>query len=166
MAKTKPSDSEHSLRERLLYLLQGKGAHVDFDAAIRGLPPRLRGARARGLPWTLWSLLEHMRLAQWDILDFCRNPEYVTPRWPEDYWPKSDAPPNPAAWEKSVRQFRADLKAMQRLVADPHTDLYSRIPHGDGQNILREALLVADHNAYHIGQFVTLRRLLGAWKED
>jgi hypothetical protein len=166
MAKSKALDRDQVLRERLLYLMQGKGAHVDFDGAVSGLPATLRGKKPKGLPYTPWALLEHMRLAQWDILDFCRNPNYKAPHWPDDYWPKSDAPPSAAAWDKSVRQFRADLKAMQQLVSDPQTDLFSPIPHGDGQNILREALLVADHNAYHLGQFVTVRRLLGAWKED
>jgi hypothetical protein len=108
-------------------------------------------------------LLEHMRLAQWDILDFSRNAKHVSPPWPEGYWPKSEAPPSADAWDKSVRKFRKDLKTMQELVANPKTDLYARIPWGDGQTILREALLIADHNAYHLGQFVDLRRIVGCW---
>jgi hypothetical protein len=110
-------------------------------------------------------LLEHMRIAQWDILEFSRNPRYVSPAWPEGYWPKTAAPPTPTAWNVTVRAFRRDLRAMQRLVAHPATDLYARIPHGDGQTILREALLVADHNAYHLGQLIVVRRLLGAWSD-
>jgi hypothetical protein len=109
-------------------------------------------------------LLEHLRLAQWDILEFCRNSRHKSPDWPNGYWPKTDAPPSTPAWSKSIQHFRKDLKSMQDLVANPKTDLYARIPWGDGQTILREALLVADHNAYHLGQLVDLRRLLGAWK--
>jgi len=109
--------------------------------------------------------VEHMRIAQWDILEFVRNPRYVELKFPDDYWPRGDAPPNSAAWDQSLASFRADLKAMQDIVADPATDLFARIPHGDGQTILREALLVADHNAYHLGQLVVVRRALGAWSE-
>ena len=154
-----------ALREHLLYLLRGGGAHLDFEKAVAGLPAGLRGARPAGLPHTPWRLLEHMRICQWDILEFSRNPKHVSPTFPEGYWPQGDAPPDAAAWDRSVAAFRADLKAMQGLVADPATDLFARIPHGDGQTILREALLVADHNAYHLGQFVVVRRLLGAWQE-
>jgi hypothetical protein len=155
--------NDQSLREHLLYLLRGGGAHLDFDAAIAGLPAALRGARADGVPHTPWRLLEHLRIAQWDILEFSRNPRHVSPPWPNGYWPAGDAPPDPASWDRSVAAFRADLQAMQDLVADPATDLFARIPHGDGQTILREALLVADHNAYHLGQLVEVRRVLGAW---
>jgi len=155
----------HSLREHLLYLLRGGGAHLDFDAAVAGLPTELRGARAASVPHTPWRLVEHMRIAQWDILEFSRNPKHVSPPFPQGYWPEGDAPPNAAAWERSLTAFRADLKAMQDLVADPSTDLFARIPHGEGQTILREALLVADHNAYHLGQLVMLRRVLDAWPE-
>lgn len=155
-----------SLRDHLLFLLQGGGAHLDFDKAIGGLPAKLRGARPDKVPHTPWRLLEHMRIAQWDILEFSRNPKHVSPAFPDGYWPKGDAPPEPAAWDQSVAAFRADLKAMQDLVADPATDLFAKIPHGDGQTILREALLVADHNAYHLGQLVVVRRLLGAWTDD
>ncbi len=113
----------------------------------------------------LWMVLEHLRLTQWDILEFSRNPKYRSPKWPEGYWPKTEAPPDASAWNKSIQQFRKDLKAMQDLVANPKTDLYARIPWGDGQTLLREALLLADHNAYHLGQLIDVRRLLGAWKE-
>ncbi|HOK46266.1 MAG TPA: DinB family protein [Bryobacteraceae bacterium] len=151
------------LREHLLYLLRGKGAHADFEAAVKGLPAKLRGAKPEGAPYTIWQVLEHMRIAQWDILEFSRNPEHVSPDWPSGYWPETEAPPSPAAWEKSIRDFQADLEAMQALVADPATDLFARIPGGSGQTVLREALLVADHNAYHLGELVLLRRMLGAW---
>jgi hypothetical protein len=152
------------VRRHVLYLLGGGGAHVSFNDALSGLSARQRGARPKGLEVTPWKILEHMRLAQWDILDFSRNPEYKEMKFPDDYWPKRDAPPSAAAWNKSVKGFRADLEAMQNLVRDPETDLFAPIPWGDGQTILREALLVADHNAYHLGQLVTVRRLLGAWK--
>ena len=154
---------DKALREHLLYLLRGGGAHVKFETAIADLPHRLRGVKPQGLPFTAWRLLEHMRLAQWDILEFSRNPKHVSPEWPGGYWPQADGPADDAAWEKSVRAFRAGLKGMQKLVANPAADLFARIPHGDGQTLLREALLVADHNAYHLGQLVMLRRQLGAW---
>jgi hypothetical protein len=157
---------DQDLREHLLYLLRGGGAHVHFDAAVADLPEALRGAKPPGIPHTPWRLLEHMRIAQWDILEFSRNPRHVSPPWPDGYWPEGDAPPNPHAWDRCVAGFRADLRAVQDLVADPATDLFARIPHGDGQTLLREALLVADHNAYHLGQLVTVRRALGAWPAD
>ncbi len=157
-------DHERSLRKHLLELLAGGSAHAKFDDVIKGLPPKLRGAKPPKFPHTAWMLLEHLRLAQWDILEFSRNPKHVSPPWPSGYWPKTEAPPNAAAWNKSVQQFRRDLKAMQALVANRKTDLFARIPWGDGQTILREALLVADHNAYHLGQLLDLRRLQGTWK--
>jgi hypothetical protein len=159
-------DRDKLLREHLLYLLKGGGAHAKYDEVIADFTSKLRGEKAHNLPHTAWMLLEHMRLAQWDILEFSRKAKHVSPEWPKGYWPKSEDPPSTSAWDKSLKAFRADLKGMQQLVADPKTDLYARIPWGDGQTILREALLVADHNAYHLGQLVTLRRLLGAWPED
>ncbi len=152
-----------ALRDHLVKLLRGGAAHLDFEAAIAELPVALRGAKLPGVPHTPWRLLEHLRIAQWDILEFSRNPEHVSPPFPEGYWPEGDAPPNPGAWGQSVAGFRADLQAMQDLVTNPATNLFARIPHGQGQTILREALLVADHNAYHLGQLVLLRRALGAW---
>jgi len=110
-------------------------------------------------------LLEHMRIAQWDILEFSRNGKHVSPDWPKGYWPRSDSPPTSAAWNVSIKKFRRDLKAVQGLVANPKTDLFARIPWGDGQTVLREALLLADHNAYHVAQLVDVRRLLGVWPE-
>lgn len=156
---------DQSLRQHLLYLLRGGGAHVDFEKAIAGLPAELRGAKFSGLPFSAWGLLEHMRIAQWDILEFSRDPKHVSPSWPQSYWPSGDGPPSPEAWDRSVAAFRADRKAMEQLVGASKTDLHARIPHGDGQTVLREALLVADHNAYHLGQLVMLRRLLAAWPE-
>ena len=157
---------DKSLREHVLYLLRDGGAHLKFDAAIADIPENLRGAKPAGVPHSPWRLLEHMRIAQWDILEFSRNPKHVSPKFPDGYWPNGDTPPQPPAWDGSVKAFRADLKAMQDLVADPATDLFAKIPHGDGQTILREALLVADHNAYHLGQLVVVRRSLGAWPEE
>jgi hypothetical protein len=156
-------NTDKALREHLLHLLRGGGAHLHFDAALAELLPKLRGARPPGIPHTPWRLLEHMRIAQWDILEFSRNPRHVSPKFPDGYWPEGDAPPDDTAWDRSVAAFRADLQAMQNLVADPKTDLFARIPHGEGQTILREALLIADHNAYHLGQLVCVRRALGAW---
>jgi hypothetical protein len=159
-------NQDQSLRDHLLYLLRGGGAHLDFNSALAKLPLKLRGAKAKGVPHTPWRLLEHMRIAQWDILEFCRNPRHVSPEFPEDYWPKGDGPPSATAWNNSVKAFGNDLQAMQDLVANPTTDLFARIPHGESQTILREALLVADHNAYHLGQLVVVRRALGAWPKE
>ena len=156
--------NDQPVREHVLKLLEGGQAHATFDAAVKGLPAELRGKRPRGAEHSPWELLEHMRIAQRDILEFSTDSKYTAPNWPDDYWPESPKPPNDSAWAKSVRAFNADLDAMRKLVADESTDLYAPIPHGDGQTILREALLVADHNAYHIGQLVLVRRLLGAWK--
>ncbi|HTS48725.1 MAG TPA: DinB family protein [Bryobacteraceae bacterium] len=161
MAK-KNSDA---LRQHLLDLLRGGQAHADFEAAVADFPSQLRGKKPKGAPHTAWQLLEHLRIAQWDILEFSRNAKHVSPKWPDGYWPKTEAPPSASAWNNSVRSFRADLKAMAKLVASEESDLSARIPHGDGQTLMREALLVADHNAYHIGQLILLRRLLGAWKD-
>jgi hypothetical protein len=155
---------DQSLRKHLVELLEGGSAHAKFDDVIKGLPAQLRGVKPANFPHTAWMLLEHLCLAQRDILEFSRNPKHVSPPWPSGYWPKTEAPPSVAAWNKSVQQFRRDLKAMQTLVANRKTDLFARIPWGDGQTILREALLLADHNAYHLGQLLDVRRLLGAWK--
>jgi hypothetical protein len=159
-------DRDRVLRDHVLYLLRDGGAHLDFDKAVTGLPAKLRGAKPPGVPHSPWRLVEHMRLAQWDILEFSRNPRHVSPKFPEGYWPKGDAPPDAKAWDASIKAFRKDLKAMEDLVDDPKTDLLARIPHGEGQTILREALLVADHNAYHLGQLIVIRRMLGAWSEE
>jgi len=162
----KPSSraSGAALRKHLIELLRSRGAHADFDEAVDGLPDALRGARVKEVPFTPWRLLEHLRLAQWDILEFSRNPKHKSPQWPEGYWPEGDAPPSSTAWDASVAAFRRDLAEMEKLVSDSSNDLFAPIPHGEGQTLLREALLVADHNSYHIGQLILLRRLLGAWK--
>ena len=157
--------SAKALRAQLIDLVDWHDAHADFDAVVTGVPTGLQGARPDGLPHSLWQLLEHMRIAQHDILDFCRNPAYTEMKWPEDYWPGNAAPPSAAAWEVSVGAFKRDRDAMKQLVADPNVDLFARIPHGTGQTYLREVLLIADHNAYHLGQLVATRRQLGIWTE-
>lgn len=156
---------DHHLRQNLAYLIAGGGAHAKFEDVMRGLPPKLRGAKPENFPHSPWMLLEHLRIAQWDILEFSRNPKHVSPKWPEGYWPKTAAPPTAAAWTKSIQQFRRDQKALLNLVSNRKTDLFAKIPWGDGQTILREALLLADHNAYHLAQIVDVRRLLGAWHD-
>jgi uncharacterized damage-inducible protein DinB len=161
----KQDPKDKVLREHVIDLLDGGGAHVKFDEVVADIPPQLLRQKPARLPHSLWMLLEHLRIVQRDILDFSHNPEYVSPKWPEGYWPKTEAPPSPAAWTASVKQFRKDLKAMKDLVKDPETDLFAKIPWGDGQTVLREALLLADHNAYHLGQMLDVRRLLGAWPE-
>lgn len=158
------TDQEKSLRKHLLDLLDGGNAHAKFDDIIKDLLPKLRGAKPENYPHSAWMLVEHLRIAQWDILEFCRNPKYAAPEWPKDYWPKHEAPPSAEAWNKSIEELHRDMKALRDLVADPKTDLFTPIPWGEGQTILREALLVADHNAYHLGQLLDVRRLLGAWK--
>ncbi|HEV3205641.1 MAG TPA: DinB family protein [Terriglobales bacterium] len=159
------TDKHNSLRQHLTYLLKGGGAHATFDDVIGGIPAKLRGQKPAGMAHSPWMLLEHLRLAQWDILEFSRNRKHVSPDFPHGYWPVTDAPPSAAAWSASITSFHKDLKSMQNLVANQKTDLYARIPWGSGQTLLREALLMADHNAYHLGQLVDLRRLLGAWSE-
>jgi len=152
------------MREHLLYLLKGGGAHVHFDAAVKGLPAELHGQRPQGAAHSPWEIVEHMRIAQRDILEFSRNGKHVSPNWPEGYWPNTAGPPDAKAWSGSLRAFRADLESMCALVSDESLDLLAPIPHGQGQTVLREALLVADHNSYHLGEFITVRRLLEAWK--
>jgi DinB family protein len=155
---------ENAVRDQLRRLLDWEEAHVNFDTAVAKIPVKLRGSRPRGLPYSSWQLIEHLRIAQHDILDFCRNPDYKELKWPDDYWPSAAAPPSSSAWDKSIRQFRKDRKALQQLAADTSIDLGARIPHGSGQTYLRELVLAADHAAYHIGELVLLRRLLGIWK--
>ena len=159
------TDQDHSLRQHLADLLKGGNAHATFDEAVAGVPVKVRGQKPTGFPHSPWMILEHLRITQRDILEFSRNKNHVSPDWPEGYWPKAEAPPSSTAWDESIKEFRKDLKAMQDLAADPKVDLYARIPWGEGQTILREVLLVADHTAYHLAQLVDVRRLLGAWPE-
>lgn len=155
--------NDKKLWEHLAKLLEGGEAHADLRHAFSDLPEAQRGVKPTGAPHSAWQLLEHFRIAQWDILEFSRNAKHVSPQFPDGYWPVSDAPPSAEAWDKSVAAVERDLAAMKKLVGSPKTDLFAPIAHGKGQTILREALLLADHNAYHLGQVVLLRRLLGAW---
>ena len=157
--------STKAVRDLLGRALAWHDAHASFEDAVKDMPASLRGKRPEGLPYSAWELLEHLRLAQRDILDFCVDPNYKKDKtWPEDYWPPSPAPSSDAAWEDSIRAFVADRKAMQKLAVDTSVDLEAKIPHGSGQTYLRELVLVIDHNAYHVGQLVLVRRLLGNWK--
>jgi hypothetical protein len=152
-----------ALRKQLVRVLESDEAHAGFEDVIADFPVELRGKRPQGAPHSPWELLEHMRIAQWDILEFSRDGKHQSPKFPEGYWPGSPEPPSAEAWEKSVKGFLADRKELARLVADESAELFARIPHGSGQTLLREALLTADHNAYHLGQLVLVRRLLGVW---
>jgi hypothetical protein len=154
-----------ALREHLLYLLRGGGAHIEFGEALEGFPEELFNARVEGVPYTPWQLLEHMRIAQWDIVEFTRTAAHVSPEWPDGYWPDKSKEAGADDWRLSVEGFREDLRRMEALVEDESGDLYAVIPHGTGQTLLREALLVADHNAYHLGALVTLRRALEAARD-
>jgi hypothetical protein len=156
--------NDKALRQHVINLLKGADAHVAFDAAVNSVPVNLRGRRPEGAEHSLWELLEHLRIAQWDILEFSRNAKHKSPEFPSGYWPRAETPPDEKAWDQSVQAFRKDLASLCELVAEGSTDLFAKIPHGDSQTVLREALVAADHNAYHVGQLVLLRRLLGAWQ--
>jgi len=153
---------DESLRKHVLYLLGGGGAHLSFDDFVNSFPPDLCNRQIEGLPYTPWQVLEHMRLAQWDILEFSRDASHVSPEWPKGYWPQPDELGNPNLWQQTIDGFRDDLKEMEALVQNPSTDLHAKIPHGDGQTILREALLIADHNAYHLGALAVMARIVKA----
>jgi hypothetical protein len=157
------ANTDAALRKHVIDVLKGGSAHVHFMDALEEFPSNKRGTFAPGLPHTGWQLLEHARIAQWDILEFSRNPKHVSPGFPEGYWPKTPGPPSETEWDKSVQAFQRDLDEMAELVKNSRTDLFAKIPHGDGQTVLRQALVLADHNAYHLGQLVDLRRALGAW---
>ncbi|HEX3101360.1 MAG TPA: DinB family protein [Pyrinomonadaceae bacterium] len=151
-------DKEKALREHLLELLDGKSAHIDLESALKDFPSDKINDKPDGSPHSAWQLLEHIRIAQWDILDFCRNPNYKEMKWPDDYWPKDDG--TKETWDRSVKLVLDDLQAMREIVSNESTDLFAKIPHGSGQTILREAMLVADHNAYHVGQIVFIKKML------
>ena len=159
-----PKQETVSLRKTLSELLRMKGAHLDLETALVDFPAKLRGAKLPGAPHTAWQLLEHMRIALWDIYEFSINQKHQSPEWPKEYWPEKAAPEHEGDWDKSAKAYKDLIQQMSDLVSDEKVDLFARIPHGDGQTILREALLVADHNAYHLGQLVLVRKLLGAWK--
>lgn len=150
------------LIDELTWLLEGGGAHAGFDEALDGLSEELRGKKADKLPYSIWQLVEHIRIAQWDMVKFSKHEKHISPPWPEGYWVKEAAPDDDEAWEKSIRQINDDRKDFIELLKSG--DIYKKIPHGDGQSILREALQIADHNAYHIAEIVVIRRLLGAWR--
>ncbi|HUY94671.1 MAG TPA: DinB family protein [Terracidiphilus sp.] len=156
-------DNQAALRHQLIENLKAGNAHTSFPDTVKDFPAELRGKRPKGSPHSPWELLEHMRIAQWDILEFSRDPDHVSPSFPDGYWPAEPEPPDEKAWDRSVNSFCTDLHSFCALIADESTDLYARLPHGSGQTILREALVAADHNSYHLGQLVLLRRLLGAW---
>jgi uncharacterized damage-inducible protein DinB len=157
-------NQDQQLREHLVKLMRGGQAFTPLEQALEGITFEMAGQKPAQLPYSLWQLIEHLRIAQWDILDFSRNPNYQTIKWPDDYWPKEKAPADEEALQQSLQSIRNDLKAMIQLVEDPANDLYAPFPHGNGQTLLREAMLVAEHNAYHTGQIVTVRRFLGDWK--
>lgn len=157
------SEQAGSLREHLLELLRGKGAHATFEEVAANWPEDLRGVKPERLPYSPWQVLEHMRIAQWDIVEFSINPQHISPDYPDGYWPTSVEPPSAEDWDSSIHIFTADLSRMKALVEDRSVDLFEPFSHGSGQTLLREAMLLADHNAYHLGQLVVLRRLLGAW---
>jgi len=154
-----------AVRDQLLFLLKGGGAHMNLDQAVEDFPAEHINTRPPNVPYSFWHLLEHIRIAQWDILDFIRNADYEYLNWPQDYWPHPDAEADQAQWEATIAAIRSDLSALQAIIEDPATDLYSDLPHAEGYNILREVLLVADHNAYHLGEFAILRQVLDAWPD-
>lgn len=157
-------DNDKQLRQQLAKALDWHEAHADLAASVADFPAELRGKVPDGLPHSAWPLLEHIRIALWDIYEFCRNPRHKSPEWPEGYWPKKPAPPNEAAWEHSVRAIQENLEGMRGLISDTKHDLFAPLAGGSGQTLFREALLIADHNAYHLGQLVLVRKALGAWK--
>ena len=163
-ASKQTTSGDTIIRKQIAQFLEESHAHAGFDAAVKDFPPELRGRKPDGFPHTAWQLLEHLRLAQWDILEFSRDGRHKSPKWPEGYWPESEAPPSEKAWDDSVRRFKAERRAMQKLVLDKSRDLSAIVPHAQSQTLVREALLLMDHNAYHVGQIVVIRRLLGAWK--
>lgn len=152
-----------AVREHLARLLAWEDAHVSYDMAVRNLEPRAQGTAPPGLPYSPWQLIEHLRITQHDILDFCRNSDYHELSWPDDYWPRKPQPPTDAGWQDSVEAFKHDRERLMAMALDESIDLAAAIPHGSGQSYLRELLLVADHSAYHVGQLVAVRRLLGVW---
>ena len=156
-------NSDEVMREQLLALLRGGNSHLGFDNAVADFPLAQINTKPPNVDYSPWHILEHMRIAQWDILEFIRNPAHVSPAWPDDYWPLPAEQADEAGWQQTIDNFRADLKSLQNLVANPATDLYGPLPHAPGYTILREILVVADHNAYHIGEFAILRQVMGTW---
>jgi hypothetical protein len=162
---TQTTDPMDKLREHLLELLGKGSAHADYASTVANLPARKRGEKVPGAPHSAWRLVEHMRITQRDIMEFTRDARHVSPKWPDEYWPAGDAPPSAKAWNASIASFKKDRAAMIAIVKDAASDLLAPLPHGQGQTIAREAMLLADHTAYHVGQLILLRRALGAWKD-
>ncbi len=164
LAQTTTAQLDRSMREHVLRLLNGDGAHQDFETVIKDLPVKLRGQAPKGAPHSPWQLLEHLRITQWDVLESVRNAKHISPEFPAGYWPEKSAPANEKAWNQSADALRADLKALTAMLNNPEIDLLTDLPHAEGQTILRKLLMLADHNSYHLGQMVLVRRLLGAWE--
>ena len=158
-------DSDKTVRSHLSSLLEGGNAHIKFEDVVKDFPISEINSNFPNVPYSPWGLVEHMRIAQWDILDFIRNPNYKEMEWPKDYWPAKGKKATKKDWETSIAIFKKDSKELQDMVNNSKTDLYSKIPHGTGQTLFREVLLVADHNAYHLGEFVLLKRAMGLWTE-
>ncbi len=165
LTQTTTAQLDRLLREHVLRLLNGDGAHQDFETVIKDLPAALRGQTPKAAQHSPWQLLEHLRITQWDVLESIRNPKHVSPEFPAGYWPEKSAPGSEKAWNQSADAFRADLKALIAMLSDPETDVVTDLPHAEGQTILRKLLMLADHNSYHLGQIVLVRRLLGTWSD-
>jgi len=154
------------LRKELVFQLNGGNAHAPLQKVIADFPAKFRGEKPNGLPYSAWQLLEHIRLAQADMLEFCTSAKYKEKKWPDDYWPKSPNPPNARAWNAAVKAIHSDRTQFIKLISDPKADLFARFPWGDGQTLFHEACLIIDHNAYHLGEIVTVRRILGIWPQS
>jgi hypothetical protein len=155
-------DQHKIIIDELTKLLLGGSAHISLQDALKGLNPQLRGVKPDHMPYSIWQLVEHIRIAQWDMMRFCKDAQHKSPKWPEDYWPAESAPEDDSTWNGALSQINADLDEFIELME--HSDIYQKLPHGSGQTILREALQIADHNAYHIGEIIAIRRILGDWR--
>jgi hypothetical protein len=156
---------DHSIRQELSAFLRDGQAHAGLDAAVKNMPASLLDKKPAGSPHNAWQMLEHIRITLHDLLEFCTNPDYESLKWPDEYWPKDESPKSPSAWDDCVAAIHKDLKALDKLIEDPKTDLTAKLPWGEKQNILREILLAGDHTSYHLGQLILLRKQLGAWKD-
>ena len=159
-------DADRVLREQLIQLLIGRNAHMNFDDAVADFPMDFINRRPPAVPYTPWHIIEHIRIAQWDILEFVRDPNHISPHWPEGYWPHPEATATEFQWKESIDSFKSDLQGVESIVEDEAIDLMAEIPHAPGYTYIREVLLVADHNAYHIGEFSILRQVMGTWPHD
>jgi hypothetical protein len=157
-------EKDQVLRDQLIEMLTGEHAHVNLDSALKGMPEKLIGIRPDKIPYSIWQLTEHIRITQWDIVEFSRNDQHISPRWPQGYWPKNEAPQDISEWKGSLSSIKRNRDSLIEMIADPNNNLLQPFPHGQGQNLLREALLVIDHTSYHTGEIIVVRRLLGSWK--